>query len=429
MTLWPIADQETVDIMSDYYKKISTNDSDPGSDLCAVQKDYLSRLRSEKGTTYAINRAAPFILFGQGSLKNNSSTDEQMKLGEPNSLSMADGSNSSNNISFTVSQDALADCVQKTQSIIDQKIQQNAPSIQELCTEKFKKLLKAGLYAAPGEQCALDADFRYDTQDDYPKVNSSGPAVQNGEKISVPVELQFGTNAPFSKTWVFTQENGTWLLDDVLTQKSGESSAKSMAEDLAKLPNAPEVASSPTPIPTATAPEIPSGTSSRVFDFNEALGKADAGDAYAQGVVSIYYTMGYKAPKDTAKGLTYALKSAAQKNPLGIYQVGALRELGSGMKKDKAQGHKLMSEAFDGLNAMSGNPYALYDLACMAIAGIGVDQNPKEAARLFKASADMGYAPAQRMIAKFLEAGVGVHKDLEAARQYQSQSSAQWSQQ
>jgi TPR repeat protein len=88
-----------------------------------------------------------------------------------------------------------------------------------------------------------------------------------------------------------------------------------------------------------------------------------------------------------------------------------------------------MSEAFDGLNTLSGDPYALYDLACMALEGVGVNQNPKEAARLFKASADMGYAPAQRMFAKFLEAGVGVRKDLEAARQYQSQSSAQWAQQ
>lgn len=179
---------------------------------------------------------------------------------------------------------------------------------------------------------------------------------------------------------------------------------------------------------TSTIPAA-SPEGGNILEFADALAKADAGDAYAQGVVSIYYTMGYKVPKDTAKGLTYALKSAAQKNPLGIYQIGVLRELGVGMKKDKAQGRKLMSEAFDGLNTLSGDPYALYDLACMAIEGVGVNQNPKEAARLFKASADMGYAPAQRMFAKFLEAGVGVRKDLEAARQYQSQSTAQWSQQ
>lgn len=202
-------------------------------------------------------------------------------------------------------------------------------------------------------------------------------------------------------------------------------------ESVMKKADNSENGSSSTGIPTAEiskpSSESSPGASTAILEFQDALTKADAGDPYAQGVVSIYYTLGYKVPKDTARGLTYALKSASQKNPLGIYQVGALRELGSGMKKDKAQAHKLMSAAFDGLNTLSGDPYALYDLAYMAIAGIGVDQNPKEAARLFKASADLGYAPAQRMYAKFLEAGVGVPKDLEAARQYQSQSSAQWS--
>jgi len=189
------------------------------------------------------------------------------------------------------------------------------------------------------------------------------------------------------------------------------------------------MASSPSESTNSNQSSIHQADNSKVLSINDALAKADAGDAYSQAVVSIYYTMGYKAPKDTAKGLAYAMKSAAQKHPLGIYQIGILRELGAGMKKSKKEGHLLMANAFDGLNALNGDPYALYDLGCMAIEGVGVDQNPKEAARLFKASADLGYAPAQRIYAKFLEAGVGTPKDLEAARHYQSQSSAQWSEQ
>ena len=212
------------------------------------------------------------------------------------------------------------------------------------------------------------------------------------------------------------------------TQKTGQSNATSLADDLTKYKPAGGYQPS-NAMPNSSAIDGHAPASSSVLEFTDTLAKADAGDAYAQAVVAIYYTMGYKASKDTAKGMAYAMKSAAQKHPLGIYQVGALRELGSGMKKDKAQAHKLMSAAFDGLNTLSGDPYALYDLAYMAIAGIGVDQNPKEAARLFKASADLGYAPAQRIYAKFLEAGVGAPKDLEAARHYQSQSSAQWAEQ
>ena len=249
--------------------------------------------------------------------------------------------------------------------------------------------------------------------------------MQNEEKISVPVELQFGTNTPFTKTWVFANENGSWLLDDVLTQKAG-GATKSMAEELAKLPSLPSSGSSQIQTSSTTTSAIQNGGSSTVLEFNDALAKADAGDAYAQGVVSIYCTMGYKVPKDTTKGLAYAMKSAAQKNPLGIYQVGALRELGSGMKKDKAQAHKLMSAAFDGLNTLSGDPYALYDLGCMAIEGVGVDQNPKEAARLFKASADLGYAPAQKVYALLLEKGVGVPQDPEQSAKYKQDYQSQW---
>ncbi len=415
MTLWPIADQETVGIMYEFYKKIALNDDDPCNSLSEVQRQWMPKLKSEKGICYAINRAAPFIIFTKGKITTQGCSESSSAVATSKVNPM--------------SQDVLDDCVHKTKVIMDQKIQQNAPSIQELCTEKFKKLLKAGLYAPPGDQCALDADFRYDTQDDYPKVNSTGPAAQNGEKVSVPVELQFGTNAPFTKTWVFAQENGTWLLDDVLTQKGGEASAKSMADDLSKLPSPPESGTQAVQSSTATSPAGLGGGSPAILEFADALAKADAGDAYAQGVVSIYFTMGYKTPKDVAKGLSYAMKSASQKNPLGIYQVGILRELGAGMKKSKKEGRVLMAKAFDGLNAMSGDPYALYDLGMMALEGVGVDQNPKEAARLFKASADLGYAPAQRIYAKFLEAGVGAPKDLEAARQYQSQSSAQWSEQ
>lgn len=424
MTLWPVSDEVTPKIMADFYSDVFKT-SDAAGSLAKVQRDWLVKLQKEKGLLPAVRDAGPFAMVVMANPN---------VMHPPDTITMSPSTllneHATNSTSSGASQDVLAECVQKTQAIMDQKIHQNDPSIQEVCTIRFKDYLRRGLHATKDDPVPfLNADFRYDTQDDYPKVNSTGPAVQIGHKISVPVKLQFGKNTPFTKSWVFVEENGTWLLDDVQTQKSGESSVKSMAGDLSKLPSLPESGSPTVQLSTSTSLAGSSSGSPAILEFADALAKADAGDAYAQGVVSIYYTMGYKVPKDTAKGLTYALKSAAQKNPLGIYQVGVLRVLGVGMKKDKAQGRKLISEAFDGLNAMNGDPYALYDLGLMALEGVGVDQNPKEAARLFKASADMGYAPAQRMFAKFLEAGVGVRKDLEAARQYQSQSSAQWSQQ
>lgn len=420
MTLWPVSDEVTPKIMADFYKKALATGDAAGS-LSDVQRDWLVKLRDEKGLLAAVRDAGPFAMVVMANPNVKATADTNVTAPAPKN------DDSPTAISAGASADALDDCVQKTKAIMDQKIHQNAPSIQELCTEKFKKLLKAGLYAAPGDQCALDADFRYDTQDDYPKVNSTGPAAQNGVKVSVPVELQFGTNAPFTKTWVFAQENGTWLLDDVLTQKSGEPSAKSMADDLSKLPSPPESGSPTVQSSPVTSPAGSGSGSPSILEFSDALAKADAGDAYAQGVVSIYYTVGYMVAKDASKGLTYALKSASQKNPLGLYQVGALREMGVGMKKDKSQARKLMSEAFDGLNSMSADPYALYDLGYMALSGMGVEQNIKEAVRLFKQSADMGYAPSQRMFAIFLEKGVGVPQNHQAAEKYMQEAQLHWS--
>jgi CHAT domain-containing protein len=68
MTLWPIADKETSEMMTDFYKKIADGSTDPGRSLSEIQKDWITRLRSEHGTTFAINRAAPFILTAQGKI-------------------------------------------------------------------------------------------------------------------------------------------------------------------------------------------------------------------------------------------------------------------------------------------------------------------------------------------------------------------------
>jgi CHAT domain-containing protein len=174
---------------------------------------------------------------------------------------------------------------------------------------------------------------------------------------------------------------------------------------------------------TASTPGVQSGDR-RVLEFNEALAKADAGDAYAQGVVSIYYGLGYKTPKDVARAASYALKSAAQGNPLGIYRVGAMRSEGEGMQKNSDQGRTLKRKAFDGLNAMTGDPYALNILGIMSYSGEVIPQDTTEALQLYKQSADLGYAPAQYNYASLILNG-GVAGDAEEATAYKGKAAAQ----
>jgi hypothetical protein len=179
-------------------------------------------------------------------------------------------------------------------------------------------------------------------------------------------------------------------------------------------------------VPESNNPQIQvsSGSEGRVLEFDEALSRADAGDAYSQAVVSIYYGMGYKTDKNLDRSAFYALKSAAQGNPLGIYRVGVMRSNGDGMQKNKEQGKTLKRKALNGLNSMTGDPYALNVLGVLAYTGDGVPQDNNEALRFYKLSADLGYAPAQYNYASLILDG-GTPGDPEEAQAYKQKAAEQ----
>jgi CHAT domain-containing protein len=65
MTLWPISDEVTVQIMSDFYEAAHKTGNAPES-LAEVQRNWLVKLRTEKGLAQAVNLAGPFIMSSQG---------------------------------------------------------------------------------------------------------------------------------------------------------------------------------------------------------------------------------------------------------------------------------------------------------------------------------------------------------------------------
>jgi CHAT domain-containing protein len=65
MTLWPISDEVTVQIMSDFYDAAHQSENAPES-LAKVQRDWLVKLRKERGLAKAVNLAGPFIMSSQG---------------------------------------------------------------------------------------------------------------------------------------------------------------------------------------------------------------------------------------------------------------------------------------------------------------------------------------------------------------------------
>jgi len=65
MTLWPISDETTVQIMLDIYDAAFKNGNAPQA-LADTQRDWLVKLRKERGLLQAVQLAGPFIMSSQG---------------------------------------------------------------------------------------------------------------------------------------------------------------------------------------------------------------------------------------------------------------------------------------------------------------------------------------------------------------------------
>ena len=65
MTLWPISDKWSVEIMKAFYGKAMTTGDAPQA-MAEVQAEWLARLRKEKGALLAARIAGPFVLTSRG---------------------------------------------------------------------------------------------------------------------------------------------------------------------------------------------------------------------------------------------------------------------------------------------------------------------------------------------------------------------------
>jgi CHAT domain-containing protein len=68
MTLWSVPDEETVKLMVDFYAAARKSGNAPQA-LSEVQRDWLVKLRKERGLADAVRLAGPFIMTSQGPVK------------------------------------------------------------------------------------------------------------------------------------------------------------------------------------------------------------------------------------------------------------------------------------------------------------------------------------------------------------------------
>jgi len=69
MTLWPVSDRWTMEMMEAFYERALKSGDAPGA-LAEVQREYLVKLKEQKNPVAAARLAGPFILTFQGLEKN-----------------------------------------------------------------------------------------------------------------------------------------------------------------------------------------------------------------------------------------------------------------------------------------------------------------------------------------------------------------------
>ena len=69
MTLWPISDETTVQIMLDFYEAAFKSGNAPQA-LADTQRDWLVKFRKERGLLPAVRLAGPFIMSSQGTARS-----------------------------------------------------------------------------------------------------------------------------------------------------------------------------------------------------------------------------------------------------------------------------------------------------------------------------------------------------------------------
>ncbi len=144
-----------------------------------------------------------------------------------------------------------------------------------------------------------------------------------------------------------------------------------------------------------------------VLSYEDAKSAADAGDAYAQAVISIYYGIGWKTDKNPQQSLMYAANSAKGGNPLGLYRLGSILRNGEGIAKNESQGLELQRRSLQGLQDMGDNPYALSSLGVILFQGKIAPEDKSAASKLYRKASSLGYAPAALNLSRWPEGASG----------------------
>ena len=148
--------------------------------------------------------------------------------------------------------------------------------------------------------------------------------------------------------------------------------------------------------------------------------KAEKGDAKAQNLLGLMYSLGKGVQQDKVEAAKWYQKAAEQGLAEAQNNLGDMYYYGRGVQKDYTEAAKWFRKAAD-----QGNPYAQYSLGWMYLKGEGVPEDDAEAVKWFRKAADQGYAEAQYMLGQMYWNSQGVPRDDLVALQWTQNAAEQ----
>jgi TPR repeat protein len=155
-------------------------------------------------------------------------------------------------------------------------------------------------------------------------------------------------------------------------------------------------------------------------EFEDALKKAEQGDADAQYSLAMMYYKGKGVPQDYEQAVHWWTKAAEQGNADAQYSLGWMYDKGQGVPQDYEQAVYWYTKS-----AEQGDAWAQYNLGLMYAKGDGVSQDHKQAIYWFTKAAEQGDADAQYGLGVMYAKGQGVTQNYKLAYVWQSLAAGQ----
>lgn len=148
---------------------------------------------------------------------------------------------------------------------------------------------------------------------------------------------------------------------------------------------------------------------------------AEGGDADAQNVLGGLYMQGWGVAQDVAEARRWYEQSAAQDNPLALYNLGGMYANGIGVERDCGRALALVHRP-----AEAGDPVGQVNLGALyADGGPCIAQDYSEAVRWFSAAAGQGDPLGQHSLGAMYANGTGVPQDYSAAMSWYRKAALQ----